>query len=253
MRGFACVAALIVLSAGIAQADVPITSCGQSLEEGEVGVLQADIVCDVPTQTGVVIGKAATLRLNGHSISGGQYGLGCSRRCTIEGPGEVMGFSQAGVSSSNDRRIRVVIRDVEIHDNLYYGILLPWDARLVMTNVTVRDNNRGGVALGPPNSYGRVKSENVVISSNNGPAVQAKRIRLLDSTIEGNDGSGIYSINGGATLVDSTLTGNGVDFDPGYDLKTYKLPRLRNTTCGLSGRLLAGAVLDGTWGVCTND
>jgi len=55
------------------------------------------------------------------------------------------------------------------------------------------------------------------------------------------------------TLVDSTLTGNGVDFDPGYDLKTYKFPRLRNTTCGLSGRLLAGAVLDGTWGICTND
>ncbi len=193
------------------------------------------------------------LELNGHVLSGGAVGVACVRGCTIEGPGEISGFSQYGVTSTNDRRIRVTLRDVDIHDNSNFGVLLPWDARLKMTGVTVRNNNQGGVGLGPTNSFGSVTGKKVTITGNHGPGVEAETVRLSSSTVEANDGSGIYSVNGTTVLTSSTVTGNGTNFSPSYDIKTLKRPRLlKGSSCGLSGSL-TGTVVTGTWGVCSDD
>ena len=216
---------------------------------------EADIVCQAVTQNGVVIGDGGVLRLNGHSISGGNIGLVCAGQCTIEGPGEVMGFADAGIASSTNPHPKIDVRNVSVHDNLHYGIVTTYDGRLWLTDVTVSDNNFGGITLGPTTSAGegKVKGTNVVITGNDGPGVKSKKFRFVAATIQGNDGSGILSGNGGGLLIDSTVTGNGTDFDPSYDLKTYKQPRLKNSTCELSVQLLADASLGASWGVCTND
>jgi hypothetical protein len=199
------------------------------------------------------MGVGGTLKLNGHVLSGGTIGVACVRRCVIEGPGEITGFSSYGVTSTTDPRTQVILRDVDVHDNLFWGVLLPWDAHLVLTRVTVSNNNHGGIGLGPTNSFGSVSGRDVTITGNHGPGVEAKTIRLSTATIENNDATGVYSFNGSTVLVASTVVGNGTKFSPSYDVTTLKRPRLlRGSSCGLSGSL-TGNIVTGTWSVCTND
>jgi len=52
---------------------VDISSCGQTVPPGAVGVLQADVAC--PSVVGVHLGLGATLDMNGHAITAGSVGV----------------------------------------------------------------------------------------------------------------------------------------------------------------------------------
>jgi hypothetical protein len=214
------------------------------------------VVCSAPTQNGVVLIDGATLQLNGHSISGGTSGIVCSTRCVIEGPGEIAGFSEAGITTTTNPRPKLTVSgDVSVHDNLHYGLLLSYDAKLGLSDVTISNNNFGGITFSPTGvgDKGKLKGFGVTVTGNNGPGIDVKKFKLEASTVQGNDGNGVLSQNGGGVLIDSAVIGNGTDFDPSYDLKTLKPPRLRNSSCELSGRFLKDGSLSGTWAVCSED
>ncbi|HYC57497.1 MAG TPA: hypothetical protein VEL28_21375 [Candidatus Binatia bacterium] len=256
MRAFGsiCTATLLTFLTTSASADVAITACGGNVPAGETGVLQGDVVCSLSTQTGVVVESGGTLVLDGHSLSGGANGVLCTTSCTIQGPGEITGFSGAGISSSTNPKPRITVIDTDVLGNLTYGIVLTSDGKLSLLNVNVTANNHGGIAIAPSNltDKGSIKGENVHVHENDGTGIKAKRIKLLASSVETNDGTGILS-SGKAVLIDSDVIGNGTDFDPGYDLKTIKRPVLKNTVCNRSGRLTIGNTVEGTWAVCTDD
>jgi hypothetical protein len=100
------VAVAIVLAHAPSSRATDITACSTTIAPGDTGVLQANVVCGNDF-FGVRLLKGSTLRLNGHSISGGPTTfatvLGVSYvddvepdegghgRFTIEGPGEIAG------------------------------------------------------------------------------------------------------------------------------------------------------------------
>src|SRR5207245_3106154 len=87
---------ITLLLGGVGRA-IDIGFCGLDVPPGQVGVLQADLTC---SGVGVELEEMATLQMNGHSISGGSIGVFCSRRCTIQGPGEIIGASSFGIVTS---------------------------------------------------------------------------------------------------------------------------------------------------------
>src|SRR5262245_59980 len=106
---------LLMVAAPASAADV--TTCDTTVPPGEVADLQADLVC-AATETGVLLGSKSTLRMNGHSISGGDTGIGCSQRCLIEGPGEIFGTNDGVVLGARG----AVLHDLNVHDTAFSGI-----------------------------------------------------------------------------------------------------------------------------------
>jgi hypothetical protein len=260
-RFFAAIAGLLLaMPTGPARA-VDITACGQTVPDGEIGVLQVDLVC--PSGDGIVMGARTDLQLNGHTIAAetpteGQVAIACSRgSCRIQGPGTVSGFKGVAIAGLN--RSRLEISDVDLHDN---GVAIDghrvtltnvglsanedWGAsgrHLVATNVTAVGNLGEGIA-------GRtIRCIDVVASDNGRDGVRANRLNAERLTATGNGGYGVQSIYPGRTrLEDSTVTGNAT-----ADVGSQRAPVLRVTSCGTSRRLSeAGADL-GTWGVCDSD
>ena len=111
----------ITLLVGGAGQAIDIGFCGSGVPPGQVGVLQADLTC---SGVGVELEEMATLQMNGHSISGGSIGVFCSRRCTIQGPGEIVGATNFGIVTSTNPSPRVVVEDVTIRDGAGSAIAL---------------------------------------------------------------------------------------------------------------------------------
>jgi len=218
------IAALIVAAASSAFA-VDITSCGMLVPEGETGVLQADLA---GCESAVALEQNATLQMNNHVISDcGVSAVVCQgRRCTIEGPGEVIGGGCNIHFHTSARRPRMTIRDVNMHDT--WGLVGGINVVLLAQNLTVTNQ------LDHPNAEGgsqiavagyRVSGTNLTIANNIGYGLSVyRRLALTNSTITGNDGNFV-----------------GIDFYSG------RPPRFEGVTCGLS----QGP--SGPWGVCTND
>ncbi len=294
---------LIAVLQGIAghASAADVTACGQLVARGDVGVLQVDLDCTggprvcvnstlTPCETaddcndpvaarlcaslGVVVGKGATLNLNGHSIAAdGQtgYGVWCAEPngrqtgnsvpCTVYGPGDV-GGGALGIGSS-----KLTIHDVSVHGARIEGIFgadgvnaahvtvdhvgevgggyagIYTAKRLQALNLTVNDNTGIGILAGS------VRGTTVTANGNSGPGVQTYgQITVTGLTAQNNGEAGVYSYGGGK-LVDSVVTGNP------YDLLMHARPRVENTTCDLSARLpdKAQPVPTGTWGVCAGD
>jgi hypothetical protein len=241
---------------------VDVTACGQSIPEGTVGVLVADLVC--PNDDVILLERGATLRMNGHSLSAaspeeGQVGIGCvAGRCRIEGPGQVSGFQGVAIFALDPSRLevsgvqvtasgigihgnRVTLSDVQLSGNADWGASAD---RLVATNVSAIANQGDG--LGGKS----IRGTDITTTGNGGSGVRCNRIKAERLTSTGNGEYGVRSIYPGVTKLDeSTLSNNAV-----ADIGSQRIPRLRGgTTCETSRRLSeAGADL-GTWGVCSND
>ena len=292
MRGTSLLPALLamLLLEGRAWA-VDVTTCGQVVPENDVGVLQADLDCkgaprtcsyyantpcvsdDVCNHAGVgrclsqavILGKGATLQLNGHTIvADGSSGLGvwCAHpalnvRCTVQGPGEIVG-GEIGVGA-----YRLVIQDVSIH-GAHQGVVAP--TVVVATNVTADGNGLFGLYAG------RLTATNVSASNNANAGIFSPRIRgtgvttndngeqglvvyrrfkLTGLTAQNNGAGGIYS-TGGGLLIDSTVSGNLYE-GASLDLLTAHRPVLRNSTCGASAQLDETGEPGPSWGVCSGD
>src|SRR5689334_23011134 len=66
-----------------------VTTCGQTVPTGDVGVLQADLSECVD---GVVLADRAVLDMAGHAISASHLGVQCiAPRCAVHGPGDISG------------------------------------------------------------------------------------------------------------------------------------------------------------------
>src|SRR5207253_10011354 len=80
--------ALAFLVAGTIARAFDIGECGQSVPDGQVGDLRADLVCPVNPSVGVYMAAGGTLNLNGYSITGPGTALGGGVQCSgAEGRG----------------------------------------------------------------------------------------------------------------------------------------------------------------------
>jgi len=250
MNRFTSAFAVAFFTGGSAWA-LDIASCGADVPPGQVGVLQADLTC-ASTTAAVELEDLATLQMNGHSISGAGTGVFCFVRCTVQGPGEIVGAANFGIVTSTNPRPRVLVEDVTIRDGAGSAIAFGAPGLLDLTNVTV-DNNGAGVSA---TNAGRIRGTNVVITNNANGGAGARRLRFTGLTLQGNGAPGLVSFRGGVHLVDSTLTGNNSGMGD-LDLATRRRPGVYNTTCGRSARVpdppAVPAPTDPSWGICTND
>ncbi len=236
---------------------IDIAFCGQEIPSGTTGTLVNDLACGTGG-TGVVLHPKATLQLNGHTITGGTISVYVlpGKKIVIEGPGEIAGASEVGVFAQNNvgRRIGVTIRNgVDIHDHGIVGIALGQGNRvkLDLDDVTLRNNAGGPIA----DCTGvKLKGVDVVIADN-GAGLCGDGIKLQNATITGNGIAGIFSWKARVKLLDSTVTGNDAGGN-GYDIVTSRRPKLVNTTCGRSAQVAPLAQPDAgspSWAVCAGD
>ena len=242
---FPVLALALLLSAPAGAVDV--TSCGQIIPSGQTADLVWDLDCplDLPSGTlqelsAVYLEPGAKLHLNGFTLSGGEVGVGCGSRCTIEGPGTIADFPFGILSYGSTRAT-----DLQLDSNDGYVIYQLGNKTLRATNVTVLESNGLVAVVGH-----RVKAENlsiqgcwygifadiltgggVSVSGCGQRAIGSGTVRASGVTVVGNGGIGILAKR--IVLSDSVITGNDTS-GTGVDLNAERLPRLTNTTCELS-------------------
>jgi hypothetical protein len=244
---------------------VDVTSPGQTVVDGQVGVLTTDLVCSPPNA--VYLGNAASLYLNGHVLDGcGVSATGFetdSRRIAVRGPGEI---HHAGIRLN---RGSLRVRDVAIHDAPGDGIVGGEGSIIRATDVTVTSSARNGIwatkviarsvtVSGSGTAgflgYGIVGQGGVdghdVTSTDNlndGVFTAAGKLTLRNSAVTGNAYDGVAGF--AVKLVASTVTGNATDPDAEGDVVSALPPRIKNSTCGTS----FDSNTQGSWGACAGD
>ena len=267
MRPLRCLAvsALVLLGSSFPTWGASIDTCGSFVAEGDVGVLTADLVCTTPIA--VTVRKNGTLQLAGHTIraAAGGYGVLCEfeRSCTLRGPGQITGALLAVFGPSS----RVRLDGVDLIGNAGMVDVAP-GGRLTLRDVTADGHGFGMRAK-------TVIADGAAVEMNGtGNCIMARTVRGAGLTVSGcHDGvsatgsvhlSGLVSVGNsvgltarhGVVLADSTVTGSYFPPLPGLDIASGSRPRLKNTSCGGSARLLntpTGLVLGVPWGVCSND
>jgi len=224
--------------------EVAVTSCGQEVQAGAIGTLAADLDC-TGGGDGVVLGHKATLRLNGFTMTGasgfGINGVECPTRCTVEGPGTIRNFGEAGVSAS--RAIKVI--GSTLSENKGVGVLAALGAVVVDSVVTGND----GVGV----KAGMAKVTASTVSDNGTAGLVTQRAKLVGSTVESNGRLGVVAYRT-ARVIDSTVTGNGTSPDCGtafvcVDIMSARRPLIRDTLCDISFSDETGT----DWNVCRLD
>ena len=125
------------------------------------------------------INNRGVLNLVGSTVSGNQG-------CGVASGGEDMYDGETFVD-------RVTVNKTTISGNIGCGIAADYSDGVVVTNSIVSNNGTDG------------------IGAFNG------RARVVNSTVSGNDGSGIALVEGGAIVINSTITGNaGTESFKGY-------------------------------------
>lgn len=267
----------LLVFVGVAHA-LDITTCDQTVPSAQVGVLQADLVCPNPNTLDDCIGAGdgapaavrlaanATLQMNGHSITGGCFGVrsftgGARNRIAIQGPGSISGA--------------------------FYGVF--FEGRLTISDVTLDANQGGVIAADPPTTKSRITATNVTANDSTGPwegsGISAYRIDATSVTVNGNatsgiiatarltakgvtadgNGNGLYS-HGKIRAEDVTAT-NSLQYgvaarrlrlrtatvtgsQSGIDLWTQSRPSTFAVTCDHSGSQSTPSI---PWGVCASD
>jgi hypothetical protein len=255
--------AVIVLATAAMALDV--TTPGQTVVDGQVGVLTTDLVCSPPNA--IYLGNAATLALNGHVLDGCEvFATGFAtdaRRIAVRGPGEI----RHGGIRLNRGSLRV--RDVAIHDAPDDGIVGGDGAIVRATDVTVTDSARNGIwatkviarsvtVSGSGSAgflgygivgLGGVDGRDVTVTDNlnDGVFTAAGKLTLHNAQVTGNGYDGVAGF--AVKLVGSTVTGNATDPDADGDVVSQLPPRVKNSTCGTS----VDTNTQGSWGVCAGD
>lgn len=233
-------AAVLVALAGHRALAVDVTTCGQTVPAGAVGIVLNDITCSQAAGSFVVtLDDRAALDLGGHTLTGGEVGVLCNRRCTITGAPGTIRNAQRGVSGVPGTATRVKLGNVTLENHSFGAISTdvsrPTRVRGAQVSIT------GGAGV-----FARVvRLTNFTAAGLQLDVVTANRAILDGCSITANAGLGVYSTR--ATLRDCTVTGNS---GGGIDLRTLHRPHLINSICGRSQKL---AFFGESWGVCASD
>lgn len=180
----------LILSSGTSWAGPPqpLTVCGQQLDGRYF--LSQDLDCTGQIGHGVdLLGKNARLELRGFTLSNASAsGVQCRHRCKIIGPGVISGNALHGVRAGRVAKIS----DVSIVSNGGNGVDVQNNAgkgRAILRDAHVEDNGTGVFA--------------------------ERRVKLKDSAIVANQNFGVIvsCATGKTKIKNSTVTGNGTDFD----------------------------------------
>jgi hypothetical protein len=255
----------IVLCTITAAQAVDITACDQEVPAGQVGMLTTDLDCGWPAPPGsygVELGKSATLDLQGHTITGGQWAVYCPERgrCTVTssgGKGTLAG-AEAGIWAITSK---IYVTNVRLVGNAY---AIANNPKTTLTDVDFVDN---GFAI----TTRSLRGTNVTQSGSCGASycfdMGKARIDGLVVTNPGTSGGNVFQVAGTITLrgasvagdpslagiiaksiriYDSAVTGHG------FDLGSRSL-RAINTSCDVSKRFDREGFLIGSGGVCAGD
>jgi hypothetical protein len=286
----ACWSAGVLFMLARTSAAIDVSSCATSIPHGQVGELVADLDCDAgpvhcaddPSlvcdsaggvfvnndcastciRYGVHLARNAKLHLNGHTISGGDYGVLCRDfGCTIDGGGGTIANQEfmavwlfgGGKLSLSDVTIhhdkggalgaayfahKMILRRVDIHHSSGIATSIDVDA----VDVTIAGSPPGTCDYQASLQGRHIKARNVTANF-----VGAEKLVATNLTVNAACDEGI-NVRGKAVLLDSSITGAQK-----FDVVTTKPPVLVGTTCGTSAHLLADGTYGPTWGVCTND
>ena len=288
MRALAVISVLSLALAASAVA-VDITTCGQSVADLDVGVLQADLDCtgqagiclhlgvddadvgcssagdchftlDPCANTAVSLGAGSVLQLNGHSITGAGVLCSAAGTCSVTGPGSILA-APIGILA----RKKVVASGLTI-DGGGFGVVSRLGGAL-LNDVNLTDNTEDGIwswrgtirasnvvatGNGDNGLYATLKpviARDVTTSNNGNHGIDGHPVRGINVTAQGNVGIGVVSAKG-LSIRDSTVTGNGLGYG-GLDIVSARRPRVRNTVCDHSSNI--GTDENPNWGVCTLD
>jgi hypothetical protein len=246
---FRLIVVLAVVAAPRVAGAVDVTTCEQVIEAGEVAELRQDLACARRpiwpfSALGVYLEPGATLVMNGFTIAGDGSGVGVncygSRRCTIQGPGEIRGF-ELGVNCGG---CRLVARDVAFRDNVS-GILIPKSGILDAERVVASDNAEFGIWAH------RLRATDVEAERNGWAGIAANAsLRLRRVVVTGNGYDGVRCLGfrcGRTRIADSTVTGNATSGSGYYDIASTGPVRLRDVTCDRSAKLFYPGWRDGDY------
>jgi hypothetical protein len=230
-----------------------ITECFQSVPAGETGRLMADLDCGEPPEPApnVYLGIGADLELNGHTISGGLFGVLNNASYVlsrITGPGTITNArgpgpdGGCGIQASSPMRIE----NVDIVDN-DCGIQRIYNHAMVLKDVSIADNTRNGLySTLPGPGGGKLRGTDVSVTGNGGVGIaNAGKTLLSGATVSDNVSAGLVMGERRSRIIGSQLHGNGA----GGDIAANRAPRMVDSSCDVSIDLDDG----GTLGICTND
>ncbi len=238
------VVSLSLVTAGVARAAVDVTTCGQTVPDGQVGHLTADLAC--ASGVGVRLGDNAKLKLHGHVLSGSpdDSNVTCAgRRCKLIGPGEIVGGFFAVTGLADLSVVDVVVRD-QVRGG-FDGLASVVARRVTMTGI--------GFGYTTPNLTEVIRAAKLNAASidvhGNAGTVSVTDYVVRRSTISGNGGIGIGG-PGKGKLIKSIVNGNlGGPLGVPVDVYGVTAPRLVRAVCGHSYDAGTGM----PFGICLND
>jgi hypothetical protein len=211
---------------------VEITQCAQAVAAGEIGELRANLQCTVAHDPLHLSAPGVYLNLNGFTITGDGTGFGVQcAGCIVNGPGEITNFFVAITGGGG----RVRLQNLVARGNRN-GLLYKAGRVIDLVKVVMSDNAEVGVSA----RGGRLRGRDVEASRNGTAGVWAPAVKFVRLTAVGNgSGGGLYANafrRQTVRLVDSTITGNN-GLDAGFDVLSTGPVKLRNTTCGKGARI----------------
>jgi len=288
------VVTMVAFIAGLASNAFPldVTQCGTDVPRGVVADLQNDLDCtnvgghcakdaavecaddtgcdpgDSCVKYGVRLEDRATLRLNGHTISGGgavptATGVFChAKNCVVEGGGGSVTNFRYGIWHWG--HALMTVHDVQINDTQEAIVTAFFARRLIVDTVNVQNsvgifatdvvatdltlqNSGWGCGIGGAELYGRkISGTNITASY-----VDASRgLNVNGLTVVADCGWGVVVRDGRFQLSDSSVTGASQ-----FDIVSRRLPLVKNVVCGTSrqyDRVTQQPTAE-TWAICTND
>jgi hypothetical protein len=233
-RGLLLLSLPLAASAALA---VEITQCGQGVPAYEIGELRTNLHCTAGVDPlhlaqGVLAGRGATLNLNGFTIMGDGTGGGVQcAGCSVNGPGEITNF-EVGITGGGGR---VRLQSLVVRGNRN-GMTYKAPRIIDLINVVMSDNAEIGMSA----RGGRVRGRDVEASRNGTAGVWAPAVKFVRLTAVGNGTrGGVYATlprHARLRLIDSTIIGNN-GLEAGFDVLSTGQVELRNTTCGRGARV----------------
>jgi len=228
-----------------------IVQCFTSVLPGQTAILDLDLSCpSFPGNEIPIIGLQAGSRLllNGHTIEGGDIGVGASgKHASIEGPGSIRGMAAYGILTDG----KLKIHDVVV-DGSGYGIFSRYQYSLKLKNVTVSNSAEYGITMGSSAlGNGKITASNLTADDNGKIGVEGQMISITTVHATGNGYSGVVGTRR-VRLKNGIVSGNGAQGFAGFervDVTSFvKTPKLYGVACDHSSNDVGIP-----WGVCGLD